>query len=45
MDERGDALPAANGAGRVVRELGLVLLVPLAGAGLVELVLKAFSIY
>lgn len=34
-----------NSAVRVAWELGLVLLVPLAGAGLVEMVLTALHIY
>ncbi|MGB8365859.1 MAG: hypothetical protein ACLQUZ_00325 [Rhizomicrobium sp.] len=34
-----------NSPGHVLRELGLVLLVPLAGAALVELVLGALQIY
>ena len=35
----------ANGISRVVWELGLVLFVPLMGAGGVELILKAFDIH
>ena len=42
MDAR---LQTANGISRVLWELGLVLFVPLVGAGVVELVLKALSIY
>lgn len=34
-----------NSPGRVLWELGLVLAVPLAGAGLVEMVLRALRIY
>jgi len=39
------ARPAKNGVTRVVWELGLVLMIPLVGAGVVELVLKALAIY
>jgi len=43
-----DAKPkvsSANSVGHVLWELGLVLLVPLAGAGLVGLVLEALNVY
>jgi len=39
------APPAKNGVARVAWELGLVLMVPLVGAGVVELVLKTLAIY
>jgi len=44
-DEPPGKAAALNSPGHVVWEFGLVLFVPLAGAGLVGLVLEALNIY
>lgn len=44
-EARPSTATAANSASRVLWELGLVLCVPLAGAGLVELLLETLRIY
>jgi len=43
-DQSPHAAASSNDAKHIIWELGVVLLVPLAGAGLVELVLNAFSV-